>query len=70
MAKTLYTTKKDRPDIGISVPFLNTRVRGLDTDDLKKLAHLMKYVSKTRNLPLILGVGGAVILKWWVDASL
>ena len=29
----------------------------------------MKYLRKTRNLPLILCAGGAGILKWWIDAS-
>ena len=29
----------------------------------------MKYLRKTRNLPLILGTGGIVILKWWIDES-
>ena len=29
----------------------------------------MKYLSKIRNLPLILGAGGTGILKWWIDTS-
>ena len=69
MAKKLYTTNRDRPDTCTSVTILNTRVRGPDTDDSKKLAHLTKYLRKTRNLPLILGVGDTVILKRWIDAS-
>ena len=58
MAKTLYTTKRDRPDTCAPVAFLNTRVRELDTDYWKKLANMMKYLRETRNLPLILGAGG------------
>ena len=29
----------------------------------------MKYLSKSRNLSLILGAGVTGILKWWIDAS-
>ena len=69
MANTQYTTKRAIPDTFKSVPFLNTMVREPDTNDWKKLAHLMKYLSKTGNLPLIMGAGGTGILKWWMDAS-
>ena len=44
-------------------------VREPDTDEWKKLAHLMKYLRKTRNLPLVLGSGGIGILNWWIDSS-
>ena len=67
--KTIYTTKRDRPGICTSVAFLNTMVRAPYIDDCKKLDHLMKYLRKTRNLPLILGAGGTGSLKWWIDAS-
>ena len=33
------------------------------------MAHMMKYLRKTRNLPLILGTGGTEILKCWIDSS-
>ena len=69
MDKTLYTTKRDIPYTCTSVAFLTTRVRKPDTDDWKKLDHLMEYLRKTRDLPLILGAGGAGILKFWVDES-
>ena len=46
-----------------------TRVRGPDTDDWKKLVHLMKYLRGTRRLALILSADGSGILKWWVDAA-
>ena len=69
VAKTLYTTKRERPDTCTSITFVPTRVREPDTDDWKKLVHLMKYLRTTIILPLILGAGGTVILKWWIDAS-
>ena len=37
---------------------------------MKKLAHLMKYLIKTRNIPLILGSSDTGIRKWWIDTSL
>ena len=46
VAKTLYTTKRDRPDTWKSVALLTNRVREPYTDDWKKLAHLMKYMRK------------------------
>jgi hypothetical protein len=69
VAKTLYTTKRARPDTCTSIAFLTTRVREPDTDDWKKLVHLMRYVRGTRLMPLILSANGSHLLKWWVDAS-
>jgi hypothetical protein len=68
-AKTLYVTKRARPDTCTSIAFLTTRVRAPDKDDWGKLVHLMKYLRGTRTLPLILSADGSGILKWWVDAS-
>jgi hypothetical protein len=69
VAKTLYATKRARPDTCTAIAFLTTRVRAPDKDDWKKLVHLMRYIRGTRNLPLILSANGSGILKWWVDAS-
>jgi hypothetical protein len=69
VAKTLYATKRARPDICTAIAFLTTRVRAPDKNDWKKMVHLMKYIRGTRTLPLILSANGSGILKWWVDAS-
>ena len=69
VAKTLFVTKRARPNTGTVVSFLSTRVWGPDKDDWKKLVHLMKYLNGTRKLPLILSSKGTGILKWWVDGS-
>jgi hypothetical protein len=69
VAKTLFATKRARPDTCTSVSFLTTRVRAPDGDDWKKLVHLMKYLRGTRTLPLVLSAEGSGLLKWWVDAS-
>ena len=69
VAKTLYATKRARPDTCTAIAFLTTRVREPDKDDWKKLVHLMKYLRGTRKLPLVLSANGSGILKWWVDAA-
>jgi hypothetical protein len=68
-AKTLYATKRARPDTCTAIAFLTTRVREPDKDDWTKLVHLMRYIKCTRTMPLILSANGIGILKWWVDAS-
>jgi hypothetical protein len=69
VAKTLYATKRARPDTCTAVAFLTTRVRNPDKDDWAKMVHLMKYIRGTKMLPLILSAGGTGTLKWWIDAS-
>jgi hypothetical protein len=69
VAKTLYSTKRARPDTCTAIAFLTTRVRAPDKDDWNKLVHLMRYVRGTRTMPLILSGNGSGILKWWVDVS-
>ena len=69
VAKTLFATKRARPDACAAVAFLTTRVREPDKDDWAKMVHVMKYIRGTRKLPLILSADGSGILKWWVDAS-
>jgi hypothetical protein len=69
VAKTLYSTKRARPDTCTAITFLTTRVLARDKDDQKKLVHLMRYIRGTRTMTLILSANGSGILKWWVDAS-
>jgi hypothetical protein len=44
VAKTLYATKRARPDTYTSVAYLTTRLREPGKDDWAKLAHLIKYL--------------------------
>jgi hypothetical protein len=69
VAKTLYATKRARPDTCTAIAFLTTRVQEPDKADWKKLVHLMRYLRGSRKMPLILSANGSHILKWWVDAS-
>jgi hypothetical protein len=68
VAKTLYSTKRSRPDTCTAIAFLTTIVQAPDKDDWNKLVHLMRYIRGNRMMPLILTVNGSGILKWWVDA--
>ena len=69
VAKMLFATKRARPDTGLAISFLMTRTKEPDQDDWSKLAHLMKYVRGTRELPLVIGAKGSGMLKWWIDGS-
>ena len=60
VAKILFATKRARPDTGTATSFLTTRVSEPDVDDWKKLAHLMRYIRGTKELPLILSANSAV----------
>ena len=59
VAKMLFATKRARPDTGTAISFLMTRTTEPDLDDWNKLAHLMKYVRGTEDLPLILSATGS-----------
>ena len=48
VAKTLFVTKRARPDTGTAVSFISTRVRAPDKQDWTKLVHLMKFLRGTR----------------------
>jgi hypothetical protein len=63
VAKTLYATKRARPNTCTAIAFLTTRVQAPDKYDWNKLTHLMKYLRGTRTLPLILSANGTGILK-------
>ena len=65
----LFATKRSRPDTGTLVSFLTRRVIEPDKDGWSKLKHLIKYVRGTKEMPLILGANGTVMLKWYVDGS-
>jgi hypothetical protein len=69
VAKTLYSTKRARPDTCTTIAFLTTRVRAPDKEDWNKSVHLMRYIRGTRTMPLILSANVSGIFKWWVDTS-
>ena len=54
VAKSLYVSKRARPDIMTSISFLTKRVRKPNHDDWEKLEHMITYLVLTKKLPLIL----------------
>jgi len=66
VAKLLYLSRRSRQDIQTTIAFLCTRVQHPDTDDYKKLAHMMKYLQGTRDITLIMEADDRP--KWWVDS--
>ena len=69
LAKTLYVTKRARPDLCLAIAFLTTQVRAPNKDDWEKLHHLMEYLRKDHARPLVLGAENDELLMWYVDAS-
>ncbi len=69
VAKTLYVSKRARPDVSTAIAFLTTRVRAPDVDDWRKLSHLMEYLRVDRLCLLILSADGSGVLMWYVNAS-
>jgi hypothetical protein len=69
VAKTLYISKRARPDLSTAIAFLTTRVKAPDINDWIKLSHMMEYLRVERLRPLILGADGSGVLMWYVDAS-
>jgi hypothetical protein len=69
VAKTLYATKRARPDTYTAIILLTMRVQAPDKDNWNKLVYLMRYIRGTRTMPLILSANGSGILKLWVEAS-
>ena len=51
----------------MAVAFLCTKVKHPDTDDCKKLACVMKYLCRTRDLTLTMESDEGP--KWWMDRS-
>jgi hypothetical protein len=69
VAKTLYISKRARPDLSTAIALLTTRVKAPDIHDWRKLSHMMKYLRVERLRPLILSTDGSGVLMWYVDAS-
>ena len=53
----------------MDVLYLTTRVRDPDKDNRGKLNFLLRYFTRTIDIPLILKSGSLTIIKWWVYAS-
>ena len=70
VAKLLYLAKRARPDCLTAVAFLATRVSRCDSDDLEKLARLIRYIRATKDHGLVLRIGEeGMKVKVLIDAA-
>ena len=69
MAKVLYLAKRARPDVLLPISFLSTRVQSPDTDDWKKLERVLKYLSGTKEMGIVLRPDDELSLEAHIDAS-
>jgi hypothetical protein len=68
-AKLLFLCKHAQPELQTAIAFLTMRVKGPDTDDYKKLHHVIKYLWGSPNLVLTLEADNVHVIKWWVNSS-
>ena len=68
-AKSLFLTKRARPDILVTVAFLCTRVQQPTTIDWAKLVRLMDFLKRTKKDCLTLRADGSSIVVWNIDAA-
>ena len=69
VAKSLFLSKRGRPDISTAIAFLTTRVKEPDVDDWKKLLQLMFYLKQTKDLVLTLEMDNLNMFKWLIDVA-
>lgn len=69
-AMLLYLPRRCRPDIGVAVQFLSTRVQAPSEDDAAKLNRVMQYLNGTRALGICIQPDqGDINPRAYVDAS-
>ena len=69
VAKGLFLSKRARPDINPTIPFLCTRVQASTSKDWNKLKRLLLFLKTTKEDVLTLSADNTHIVKWEVDAS-
>ena len=69
VAKSLFVSKRARPDIHPTVAVLSTRVKDPNESDWRKLKRSMMYLNGTRGKCLFLCIDNMSVIKWWVDAA-
>ena len=66
----LFLSKRERPDIQMSITFLTTRVQNSDEDACKKLQRILSYLDATINIvKLLLNVKELKVVHWWLNTS-
>ncbi len=66
----LFAANRARCDIQTAVSFLTTQVKAPDEDDWGKLVRVLKYLSGTKYMKLILGADEMKLnIHWYIDGS-
>eukprot|EP00957_Ditylum_brightwellii_P194305 14798449-Ditylum_brightwellii.AAC.1 len=68
-SKTLFITKRVRPDLEPTVAFLCTRVPKSDEGDWKKLKMMLEFVKHTFDNVRIISAETLTDLYTWIDAA-
>ena len=68
-AKGLFICKRARPDFGVSVSYLTSRVREPNQDDMTKMGRMIRFAMDTADDVLELEMDDSGIIRWYIDAS-
>jgi hypothetical protein len=70
VARVLYLAKRVMPECLTAVSFLSTRVTRCDSDDLKKLVRLLRYIRSNAHRGIRFSPGTAGFqVRCWIDAA-
>jgi hypothetical protein len=69
VAKLLYLSHRVRPDTGVAVSYLTTRVTCANKDDLAKLERVLMYIHGTLGAMITLSCDGELRVRHSIDAS-
>jgi hypothetical protein len=67
--KSLFASKRARPNIHLANAFLCTRVKKPTEEDRQKMMKLLKYLNGTRHVKLTSQANNLNVLKRYVDAA-
>ena len=69
VAKLLYLTLRARPQVGVAVAYLTTRVTCANKDDVSKLERVLMYINGTKENKLTLSCAGELRVYGKVDVA-
>ena len=69
VAKLLYLTLRTRPQIGVSVAYLTTRVTCANEEDMSKLNRVLMYINGTKENMITLSCSGPLRVSAHVDVA-
>jgi hypothetical protein len=69
VAKLLYLSHRVRPDTGVAVAYLTTRVTCANLDDVDKLDRVLMYINGSVGTVLTLSCPDDLQVNTWIDAA-